>query len=78
MTAAARRGSRPKIDSRVKPIACDVNVCKRLAMRKVEGFDLCSRPTVWCDDCDGCGWVEGGKTLQTPCSACGGAAVVHG
>jgi hypothetical protein len=26
----------------------------------------------YCGDCDGCGWVEGGKTLKTPCSACGG------
>jgi DnaJ-class molecular chaperone len=25
-----------------------------------------------CMDCDGCGWVEGGKVLQTSCSKCKG------
>ena len=31
---------------------------------------------VCCRDCDGCGWVEGGATLQTRCRACGGTGLV--
>lgn len=27
---------------------------------------------MWCDECDGTGWVEGGKALQTQCSKCKG------
>lgn len=30
----------------------------------------------YCDDCDGCGWVEGGAALQTPCKTCEGEGVV--
>jgi hypothetical protein len=30
----------------------------------------------WCDNCDGCGWVEGGKTLKTTCSKCNGTGRV--
>lgn len=29
-----------------------------------------------CMDCDGCGWTEGGKTLQTKCEKCGGTGEV--
>jgi len=29
-----------------------------------------------CDNCDGCGWYEGGKTLQTKCEKCNGTGVV--
>lgn len=31
---------------------------------------------VWCGDCDGCGWFEGGPTLKTPCTKCGGTGRV--
>lgn len=31
---------------------------------------------VWCDNCDGCGWYEGGKTLQTRCEKCKGTGKV--
>ena len=27
---------------------------------------------IFCRDCDGCGWVEGGKVLQTTCKTCNG------
>jgi hypothetical protein len=31
------------------------------------------KPTlVYCDRCDGCGWYEGGPTLQTGCEKCKG------
>lgn len=30
----------------------------------------------WCDRCDGCGWYEGGKTLQTKCEKCNGTGVL--
>ena len=29
-----------------------------------------------CGDCDGCGWVEGGKALQTKCATCKGTGLV--
>lgn len=29
-----------------------------------------------CDRCDGCGWYEGGKTLQTTCEECNGTGIV--
>ena len=32
--------------------------------------------SVYCDRCDGCGWYEGGKTLQTECEVCDGTGVV--
>lgn len=31
------------------------------------------RPIVACDECDACGWYEGGKTIKTICHKCGGA-----
>lgn len=31
------------------------------------------RVTIDCDRCDGCGWYEGGKAIQTRCAECGGA-----
>lgn len=31
---------------------------------------------VYCDRCDGCGWYEGGKTLQTDCEKCKGTGVL--
>lgn len=31
----------------------------------------------YCDRCDGCGWYEGGKTLQTTCEKCGGTGVAR-
>ena len=31
---------------------------------------------MYCDDCDGCGWVEGGKALKTICKTCKGNGVV--
>lgn len=31
----------------------------------------------YCGDCDGCGWVEGGKTLKTTCTACEGRGIVR-
>lgn len=34
-------------------------------------------PWQWCDRCDGCGWYEGGKTLQTTCHECGGAGRLY-
>lgn len=30
----------------------------------------------YCDDCDGCGWTEGGKYLKTLCKTCNGNGVV--
>lgn len=30
-----------------------------------------------CMDCDGCGWVEGGKALQTGCEKCKGRGTVY-
>ncbi len=31
----------------------------------------------WCDSCDGCGWVEGGRRyLQTKCYECDGTGKV--
>lgn len=30
-----------------------------------------------CRNCDGCGWYEGGPTLQTTCSKCKGTGVVR-
>ena len=32
------------------------------------------KPPKWetCWDCDGCGWTEGGRTLQTTCGGCNG------
>lgn len=30
-----------------------------------------------CRDCDGCGWTEGGATLQTTCKACAGTGLVR-
>lgn len=30
----------------------------------------------YCDDCDGCGWVEGGTALQTTCKTCKGKGIV--
>ena len=30
----------------------------------------------YCGDCDGCGWVEGGKALKTICKTCNGNGVV--
>lgn len=32
---------------------------------------------MYCDNCDGCGWYEGGKTLQTKCEKCNGAGKVE-
>ena len=31
---------------------------------------------MYCDDCDGCGWVEGGETLKTDCKTCKGTGVL--
>lgn len=32
---------------------------------------------VECDRCDGVGWYEGGKTLQTQCNKCSGRGYVE-
>ena len=32
--------------------------------------------TVMCGECDGVGWTEGGETIKTTCSACGGRGEV--
>ncbi len=32
--------------------------------------------TELCDQCDGCGWYEGGKTLMTFCRTCNGTGEV--
>jgi hypothetical protein len=29
-----------------------------------------------CDNCDGCGWHEGGSTIKTNCRTCGGSGIV--
>lgn len=31
----------------------------------------------YCDRCDGCGWYEGGPTLQTKCEDCNGTGTVE-
>lgn len=56
------------------PIACAVMGCKRLVR---EGEEACDLGGIYCDDCDGCGWVEGGATIKTTCAACKGAGVLH-
>jgi len=30
-----------------------------------------------CDRCDGCGWYEGGKTIQTKCEVCNGTGKIE-
>lgn len=35
-------------------------------------------PWEWCPRCDGCGWYEGGKTLQTECEQCKGTGKIKG
>lgn len=30
----------------------------------------------YCLRCDGCGWYEGGPTIQTNCEKCGGTGVI--
>jgi hypothetical protein len=30
-----------------------------------------------CERCDGCGWYEGGSTIQTQCEVCGGTGAVE-
>lgn len=35
-------------------------------------------PRRYCDACDGVGWQEGGKAIQTTCDGCGGTGVVSG
>lgn len=30
-------------------------------------------PREYCGECDGTGWVEGGKYLQTDCARCSGS-----
>ncbi len=31
---------------------------------------------MYCGECDGCGWVEGGPTLQSRCKACKGTGII--
>jgi len=31
-----------------------------------------TRSITWCDQCDGVGWWEGGRTIKSPCSRCSG------
>ena len=58
-------------------------VCQRdygpmyaLAARlKVERVPEPAKQTRYCGDCDGVGWVEGGKALQTTCRTCGGSGI---
>lgn len=38
---------------------------------------ICSPTLRECDRCDGCGWYEGGKTLQTRCEVCDGSGVIQ-
>lgn len=35
-----------------------------------------NRHEEFCPRCDGCGWYEGGATIQTPCEMCHGTGVV--
>jgi hypothetical protein len=35
------------------------------------------KPAEYCDRCDGCGWYEGGKAIQTDCEKCNGTGVVQ-
>ena len=37
------------------------------------------KPIRWmeCDNCDGCGWTEGGRTLKTTCRTCHGKGKVR-
>lgn len=37
---------------------------------------MARKPMMWCPDCDGCGWVEGGVALQTTCKRCRGKGKV--
>ena len=44
----------------------ELRLCK--AVRRLK-----KKPAVvLCDNCDGCGWYEGGKKLQTKCEKCRG------
>jgi hypothetical protein len=44
---------------------------------KLSGWHLSRGLAEYCGDCDGCGWVEGGKTIKTECKACAGAGLVR-
>lgn len=36
-----------------------------------------AKPTIpdYCDECDGCGWYEGGPTIKTTCAKCKGTGI---
>lgn len=54
-----------------RSIASDEDICT--ACGPNDGDEV----EVECDDCDGCGWVEGGRTIKTECSTCKGEGVVR-
>lgn len=43
-----------------------------MAMDAAAGRDVIGGVLTECRSCDGCGWHEGGKALQTTCGVCSG------
>jgi len=41
-------------------------------------FRVEENESVECDQCDGCGWYEGGTTLRTTCEGCNGTGIIDG
>lgn len=48
----------------------------RVPMENILTKQIPEPETMFCMDCDGVGWVEGGKTLQTTCRTCNGTGRV--
>lgn len=38
---------------------------------------VCSLMPIECENCGGCGWYEGDKSLQTTCENCGGTGIIY-
>lgn len=50
---------------------------RRAATDPENGNGEQNAPKYWeCDRCSGCGWYEGGETIQTHCEACDGHGIV--
>lgn len=46
----------------------DSNITTQKKVNKTEDYE--------CDNCDGCGWYEGGKALMTTCEKCNGTGIL--
>jgi DnaJ-class molecular chaperone len=49
---------------------------KRKEMTLPLQFEQSPSDLEWCDQCDGCGWYEGGPALKTACTNCNGTGQV--